>query len=269
MKKLALALCLAGAVQAAELPPMPPLPPTPVLFYGIDFLVGTELPDGSIAFMVPDGAPRMRMMVTTNFAELGMSTNLTKWSKAGYLQNAAGRLLVIDTTARGLPMRFYRTKPVEAATTITIEAENFTSATNHVVDNFDGSAYLSFPRTGVGQAVYEFTVVKAGRYVAWARVKSDSGAQDSFFLQIEGLASEDGTTDDIFDTGQNEVYPGTWELIKVVGRGGLDVPYGDPGVGQRVWNLSTGIHRLLIRSREANTELDKVIFTQDLQYPPE
>ncbi len=93
-------------------------------------------------------------------------------------------------------------------------------------------------------------------YVMWAKVLAPTYASDSFFVSVDGL-------EDIFDAaeGKNST---NWQWSVVNGRAGSASLTLNP----RLFNLAQGKHTIVVRGREVQTGLDRIIITTDRAYVP-
>jgi hypothetical protein len=142
-----------------------------------------------------------------------------------------------------------------------IEAEGGTVASpmqdGNDVKAFAGE-FVSSATPSQGTVTYHIDVPVHGDYVVWCRVKAVDSSHDSFFVRM------DGGTEDVFDAAQNTWGP-NWQWSRVNGRGPSGVPL---SINPRVFPLSPGTHTLRIRERDANTGVDRVIITSDMDYVP-
>jgi hypothetical protein len=93
-----------------------------------------------------------------------------------------------------------------------------------------------------GEAVYGFSVPSAGNYSVTMSVLGPDG--NSLFVNID---SEPTSPDMIWDFPNNTsyaTYPVTWRLTG--------------GVNPQTWSLSAGVHRLIVRGREAGVSISQV-----------
>jgi hypothetical protein len=100
------------------------------------------------------------------------------------------------------------------------------------------------PTTG-GEAVYGFSITNAGSYSVSMTLYAPDG--NSLFVNIDG---EPTSPDMIWDFPNNAAfttYPVTWRLTG--------------GVNPQTWSLSAGVHRLVIRGREASAAISRVMIS--------
>jgi len=107
--------------------------------------------------------------------------------------------------------------------------------------------------TNGGQAVYPFTIAAAGSYVVSAMTIAPTTAANSFFVNIDAQPTDPTMIWDV---------PLSTNLASslVCWRGNTNST-GVPGADQfspKVFNLATGAHQLIVRGREANTQLGTI-----------
>jgi len=106
----------------------------------------------------------------------------------------------------------------------------------------------------LGAARCRFEVSTPGDYVIWVHVFAESGEADSFYASIDRGSVL------LSDVAQR----GRWFWDQVRNR-----VAGDPGAGPSIFTLSKGIHSLLIRNRECNTRIDRIVIAhRDLAHVP-
>ena len=131
---------------------------------------------------------------------------------------------------------------------LSFEAEAGSVTAPFIVTN----GYIYQPvETGVtngGRAVYNFTITNAGDYVIQAVVNAPNTAANSFFVNV------DSEPQDPTMIWQIPVTTGFASLIvNWQGNGTWD----NPEFVRKIFNLTIGSHQLIIRGREANTQLDR------------
>ena len=91
------------------------------------------------------------------------------------------------------------------------------------------------------------------------QIRAASYANDSFFVSVDNAAQQ------IFDMAENKWSP-EWQWVRLNNRGTTGVPLAVPA-----WNLqlSSGQHTIQFRTREANSQLDQIVVTEDLNYIPQ
>lgn len=97
----------------------------------------------------------------------------------------------------------------------------------------------SEPDTG-GSAVFDFKVVAAGNYKVTAEVDAVDAGANSCFIQMDGQPT---SPDHIWDTPVTvgfASHDATWRLLSG---------------STKVWTLSSGLHQLIIRGREADLKI--------------
>jgi hypothetical protein len=147
------------------------------------------------------------------------------------------------------------TDPEPQYAKIWIEAEDGDIyAPMQIADNGDASegSYIWVPnRSGrKGYAEYTFEVQTAGEYVIWGRVLSSNGRDNSFFVSVDDNKSV------LWDT----LISDTWIWGQIKNRN---------ETSPRIYNLTTGEHKLTIFQREDGTKLDKIIITSDFAMIPD
>src|SRR5205085_3751338 len=93
-----------------------------------------------------------------------------------------------------------------------------------------------------GRAVYNFTVNQAGGYIVSAIVNAPNTAQNSFYVNIDAEPADP----------QN-----IWEIPVTMGFMSRSVGFGG-SLSPQVFNLQPGNHQLIVRGREANTQLSTI-----------
>jgi hypothetical protein len=119
------------------------------------------------------------------------------------------------------------------------------------------SKYIAAGQDEEGMAVFAFKTHAAGSYVVWAHVMCPDEASDSFYVVM------DNGNQDIFDAGEH--VHNRWVWLPVNGRGSGGPLTLDP----RIFPLSAGKHRLILRGREAGARLDRLVITNDRAWKPE
>jgi hypothetical protein len=112
--------------------------------------------------------------------------------------------------------------------------------------------------TAGGRAIYNFTITNAGEYVIQATVNAPNDAANSFFVNIDAEPQDPSMIWQIPVTTGFES-----RIVNAQGNGTFDNPQFD----RKIFNLTTGSHQLIIRGREANTQLDRLSLVK-LVAPP-
>jgi parallel beta-helix repeat protein len=120
-----------------------------------------------------------------------------------------------------------------------------------------GTRYIGSPTPDQGTATFSFSVPTAGDYVIWCRVLAAADVSDSFY------ASVDGGTEIPYRASEGTPSP-SWKWTRVNQR----IPGPTFAVSPRVFSFSQGTHTLVIRGREANTFLDRLVVTNDPDLVP-
>ena len=112
-----------------------------------------------------------------------------------------------------------------------------------------GGKYVT--ATGAGSMIFSVMFPESGDYIIWGRVLAPDGDSDSFFIDIDVDAP--GT---IWD-----VQPGkAWVWDEAMWR--------EPAQNPVIFTISEGIHDIVIKTREADTQLDKIFITTDRSARP-
>jgi len=102
-----------------------------------------------------------------------------------------------------------------------------------------------------GQAIYKFTVEKAGTYKIWGRVKIDMDDEDAFWVKMDN---------------ENWII---WQDIEVECKWHWDEVHDYQNNKQvMTYNLDAGPHTLVLTYGMDQTRLDKLLITNDLEYIP-
>ncbi|MFC1727437.1 glycosyl hydrolase family 28-related protein [Patescibacteria group bacterium] len=104
-----------------------------------------------------------------------------------------------------------------------------------------------------GRAVYDFSLNQPGNYLVKAVVNADSTNSNSFWINIDTEPTDPTMIWDIDLTSGLEERTVSWR-----GSGTFDNNEFDP----KVFSLTAGQHTLIIRGREANTQIDKISLVQ-------
>jgi len=120
--------------------------------------------------------------------------------------------------------------------------------------------YISQPSqttvTTGGRAAYTFTITNAGSYVIQGLLNAPSDAANSFYVNIDAEPQDPSMVWQIPLTSGFENRIVNWQ-----GAGTYDNPQFVP----KIFSLANGTHQLIIRGREANTQLDTISF---IKLPP-
>ncbi len=135
-----------------------------------------------------------------------------------------------------------------------IEAENGDivapmTIIDHSAASLEGCVCVPNGSTDGGEVVYRFNITEPGDYLIWARVLAPSGADDSFFVSMDGQTQFSWST----------LIGAQWVWDKV----------GVPGNDPMLFRLQAGAHSLKFARREDGTHLDRVLITNDLSYIPQ
>lgn len=121
-----------------------------------------------------------------------------------------------------------------------------------------GGASLSSATDNSGSVSASFNITEAGTYVVWGRVKSPDSNSDSLFVSM------DSSSEDVWDTAEG-TWSSNWQWSKVNGRGTTGV---SKSINPRLFTLSSGQHKITFRGRDKNTQLDRILITNDLSFVP-
>ncbi len=113
-----------------------------------------------------------------------------------------------------------------------------------------------------GSVTFTFVISDPGSYRIWGRCRPNSGSDDSFYFSFD----DENDANNVWDLFQ-ENYPGQWEwdLMSLRGDGGSG---GSPEIDPVTVQFTAGQHTLRLRTRDANTKLDKILITKSLQFIP-
>src|SRR5262249_27029618 len=100
-----------------------------------------------------------------------------------------------------------------------------------------------------GEAIYPFTLSIPGKYVVTAMINAPNSSANSFYVNV------DSEPTDPYMTWDTQVSNGfTNEIVCWRGAGTTSAPQFSP----QIFTLMAGSHRLIIRGREGNTQLQSV-----------
>ncbi len=165
---------------------------------------------------------------------------------------------IIEGDARLIP-------PLNPSGTIRIEAESgIIEGSSLIVENASNTSGGSYINTVAGESdtstvVYDFYIDQDGIYKIWGRVLAPSGTEDSFFIQVDDFNE---ILWDVWQGNQKSVWD--WDLVSSRGSGSVTTP----AVNPYEINLNKGFHKLVLRNRDINTKLDRLIITRDLTFQP-
>jgi YD repeat-containing protein len=149
------------------------------------------------------------------------------------------------------PQMFYRAVPWTPESQIYIPAASGTITAPFILTN--GYIYQPIQTTTVsdaGSVTYNFNIDQAGSYVIQTTVNASGGGANSFFVNIDAEPQSPTMIWDIFP------FTSGFEQRTVSWRGtGFDT---NNEYIPKVFNLTASPHQLIIRGREANTELQDI-----------
>jgi len=157
---------------------------------------------------------------------------------------------VLTPSTNGVPPTTTENIYLEAeyADSIEIQMEVFADT------NASGGSYAEVPKdqgTNANKGKLTYTVdVEGGTYNLWARTIAPNGSDDSFFVKI------DNEPYILWDVQQSQ----DWQWNQVRDR--------YQGQSNITLNLTAGTHTIEIREREDETQIDKLLLTNDLTITP-
>jgi hypothetical protein len=107
-----------------------------------------------------------------------------------------------------------------------------------------------------GQAIYTFNVLTPGNYVVSALVNAPSTDANSFFLNVDAQPTDPTMIWDVPLTTGSASRTVSWRgngVVSSANSSGLTAQF-----APKVFNLSAGTHRLIIRGREGNVQLGQI-----------
>ena len=141
------------------------------------------------------------------------------------------------------------------ASGLTFAATSGTYTSPFVASNGTLSQSVQTGVTNGGRAAYSFSITNTGKYLVSAAVIAPSGAQNSFYVNIDAEPTDPLMIWDIPPCTTLTTQTVSWR-----GNGN-----GDPASSQyipKVFPLSAGTHQLIIRGREANTTLGTITISR-------
>jgi hypothetical protein len=108
------------------------------------------------------------------------------------------------------------------------------------------------PATTYGQVKQSITVASAGTYRVWSRIKAPDTTNNSYYLQIDN-----GCAYNVGDS--SSIAANQWMWINY--KDGVSTSYIDVA-------LSAGTHNVIYTGKEANVQLDRVLFLSDTGCTP-
>ena len=113
------------------------------------------------------------------------------------------------------------------------------------------------PSTG-GQATYDFQITNAGNYTISAIVNAPTNGANSFYVNVDAQPTDPTMIWDLPVASSNTNAVVSWRGT------GSD---GDNEFSPKVFYLSAGVHKLIIRGREANAQLGKITISPAATQP--
>jgi hypothetical protein len=164
--------------------------------------------------------------------------------------DATGAFQFIDTANATKPYCSYRLRAAQPLPTVlTLPATSGAITGSFVALNDAISQGLTTDATTGGRAAYTFTVATASNYVVKASVNAPTTTNNSFYVNIDAEPTDPIMIWDIPVT--------TGFMNRFVSWRGNGTPDVDQFVPQ-IFALSAGTHQLVIRGREANTQLGMI-----------
>ena len=187
---------------------------------------------------------------------LQASTNLAQWfNVATNIADTNGVCEFTDSTGSRPSPCFYRALMPVPPGAVYVPAPSGILDAPLVISGTHVSQAVYTGLSGGGRAEYPFIIAKAGNYVLQAMVNAANDGVNSFFLNIDAEPQDPAMIWDIYPyTPGSGFYPRT-----VSWRGG-----GSDVANQfipKVFPLTAGTHRLVIRGREAATFLQSIAIT--------
>jgi hypothetical protein len=151
--------------------------------------------------------------------------------------------------------------PPSSAVRVVVQAESASLTSpfgRHKESAASDGQYISTHTTNAGSATISFTIPTADTYVVWARVLGRDDSHDSFFVLADGQGR------DVFDVAEGK-WSASWQWSVINGRS----TGGPASISPRTFMFSKGTHTLTFEGREADTWLDEILITNDLNAAPE
>lgn len=120
------------------------------------------------------------------------------------------------------------------------------------------ASYVKIITANAGTIKFTFDIATAAAYRVWCRVLANDALSDSFFVSMDGGA------EDVYDTAENLWSP-LWQYTLLNGRGGSKPLTLNP----RLFNLAAGTHQLVLRGRDLNSTIDRIIITSNATFVPQ
>jgi hypothetical protein len=105
-----------------------------------------------------------------------------------------------------------------------------------------------------GSASYYFNITNAGQYIVQASVLAPNSGAKSFWVNIDAMPVDPTMIWDIYPYSTN------WQTVAVSWRGNSTTLTNDQ-YNPEIFNLTSGIHDLIIIGREANVGLGQITIT--------
>jgi len=207
----------------------------------------TLLPEGSIAFGV-SGTNRT-VTLTPAAAETGTAMVVVLVNDGNSVALQTFDLTVIDAP----PHMAYLPMQAEEASLVAPMSIRSSAATSNTI-------CIAATNSESGSASFTVDCPFSSTYVVWARVWAPDDGHDSFHVSV------DGGPEDVYDCAEG-TWANAWQWTRVTGRDGNPDPF--PTLSPRTFALAAGSHSLRFRGREANTLLDRILVSNDLDFVPQ
>ena len=146
------------------------------------------------------------------------------------------------------------------------EAENFVLTGSMISYNDKGAfsgKYITSSSNSNGKAVLIFNVPQDGQYVVWGRILSDNDSSNSFHASMDSDTIDNDAIDGISTIWDTPIeFKWVWDKVSMRPSTALDSSQ------DLIYDLTSGSHTLYLNARESNTQLDKVIITNVLEFIP-
>lgn len=232
-------------------------PPTIVLTTPIDGAVYAAPATLNLAATVAaNGHTINQVQFYSGATVLGIATSPPysfNWSNVSFGTYTLGAQVVYDSggtvASAALNVAVEASRPSSG---LTFAADSGTLTAPFVASNGTISQPLTTDMTNGGRALYNFEIIKAGQYLVSAMVIAPSLAQNSLYVNIDAEP-----TDPLMIWDIPVCSTLTSQIVSWRGNGDSD-----PASSQyipKVFTLTTGMHQLIIRGREAGSTLGTIV----------
>src|SRR6267142_1162845 len=168
-------------------------------------------------------------------------------------------LLVSDSATQIVEATLHPPQPVADSQSLEAESGNVASPMIIASDSLASAGqYVSSATANSGTVSITFSVPTTGTYYAWGRVLAPNSSSDSFYVSMDGGA------EDTYDVAEN-LWSLQWQWSAVNGRGTAGTPL---ALNPRTFSLTAGTHTITVRMRDANSKLDRIFITNDVNAQP-